>query len=309
MINETNKHLLTRSEDKISFLYVDMARIEQSEYGIEIVQGSTVSEIPVTTINCIILGPGCVITHKALCNISSAGCTVCVMGLNLGAYYLFGVPGTNRSQNLLRQIKYHENKNLHLQIIHKMYEIRYPGTHLKTKTVEELRGIEGKTVKECYEKCAKEYNIAWSGRCYNKDDFYDQDVVNQYITGLNHILYGITTAVINTLGFSPAIGFIHTGHMESFTFDIADLYKEKCIIPLAFKLAQDNKYDRNTMLKSLRNIVVEKKLMSQIVNDILSLFDKSEANHINAELELWGDKSLGISGKNYAYLLEKAHKY
>lgn len=31
MINENNKHLLPRSEDKISFLYVDMARIEQSE--------------------------------------------------------------------------------------------------------------------------------------------------------------------------------------------------------------------------------------------------------------------------------------
>ena len=50
-MKETDRHLLTRVESRISFLYVEMARIEQTEYGVEIVQGKKHSEIPITTIN------------------------------------------------------------------------------------------------------------------------------------------------------------------------------------------------------------------------------------------------------------------
>lgn len=72
MIDETNKHLITRSDSKISFLYIEMARIEQTDYGVEIVQGKKHSEIPITTISCLLLGPGVSITHRAVCNISQA---------------------------------------------------------------------------------------------------------------------------------------------------------------------------------------------------------------------------------------------
>ena len=299
-MDEKNKKLLTRTEERISFLYIEKARIEQTEYGIQIISGNQKIEVPITTINCLILGPGTSITQKAICNIASASCTVCVTGTDLSVFYTYGQPATNKSKNLLMQIKYHENVKLHLDIVHKMYSIRYPDEKLKSKTVEQLRGIEGRHVKEAYENAASQNEIEWNGRNYAVDNFEGQDTVNQYLTALNHALYAIVTAAIVSTGFSPAIGFIHTGHVSSFVFDIADLYKEKYMIPLAFKLAQHS-YDRHKMLAEFRKLITEEKLMSQIVNDLFSLFSTEEdAKSIEVDLRLWGDKNFGIFGKNYS---------
>ena len=81
-LNEKSKKLLTKASERISMLYVEKAKIEQSEYGVQIRQGSKVSEIPITTISCLILGPGTTITHRAVANIASAGCSICWMGMD-----------------------------------------------------------------------------------------------------------------------------------------------------------------------------------------------------------------------------------
>ena len=302
MMEEKDKHLLTRVESRISFLYVEMARIEQTEYGVEIVQGKKHSEIPITTINCLLLGSGVSITHKAVCNIAQAGCTVCFVGRDINTFYAYGEPSTRSSKNILKQIKLHENKQLHLDVVHKMYQIRYPDKKLKTKSVEELRGIEGVSVKETYTKCAEKFEVSWSGRTYNPGDFYDQDTVNMYITALNHVLYSVVTSAIVSLGFHTAVGFIHTGHMNSLVFDIADLYKENITIPLAFELALSGAYDRHKMLTKFRDTIVQEKFMKKLVSDILYIFstDSDSDTSIEVELQLWGDKNFGIFGKNYS---------
>ena len=52
----------------------------------------------------------------------------------------------------------------------------------------------------------------------------------------NSVLYGICQAAIVSLGFSPGLGFIHTGKMLSFVYDIADLYKLETSVPAAFSV-------------------------------------------------------------------------
>ena len=301
MVKENDKHLLTRSENRISFLYVEMARIQQTEFGVEIVQGKSHSELPITTINCLFLGSGVSITHKAICNIAQAGCSICFVGRDMNTFYAYGEPCTRSSKNILTQIEMHENKQLHMNVVHKMYEIRYPNKRLKTKTVEELRGIEGQCVRDCYLQCAEKYNIEWKGRCYKVNDFDSQDIINMNLTALNHILYAIITSIIVAVGFSPAVGFIHTGHMNSLVFDIADLYKERMTIPLAFELAQSNVYDRHKLISRFRDTIVETKLLKQIVKDLFTLFNIEDSYvSVETELKLWGDKNFGEFGKNYA---------
>lgn len=39
------------------------------------------------------------------------------------------------------------------------------------------------------------------------------------------MLYAVCQAAIVSLGYSPALGFVHTGKQLSFVYDIADLYK------------------------------------------------------------------------------------
>lgn len=50
-------------------------------------------------------------------------------------------------------------------------------------------------------------------------------------------LYGVTEAAVLAAGYSPAIGFIHTGKPRSFIYDIADLFKFETVVPVAFQVA------------------------------------------------------------------------
>ncbi|MFE2486468.1 hypothetical protein ACFXGR_24815 [Streptomyces mirabilis] len=49
--------------------------------------------------------------------------------------------------------------------------------------------------------------------------------------------------VVTSLGCSPALGFIHSGHELSFVLDVADLYKTEIGIPLAFDIAAEGDED------------------------------------------------------------------
>lgn len=285
-LNEKSKKLLTRASERISLLYIEKAKIEQSEYGVQIRQGNKISEIPITTISCLILGPGTNITHRAVANIAQAGCSICWMGMNQAVFYAYGSPTTNKSKNILKQIHYHESKVLHTEVIHKMYNWRYPNDKIKSMSLEELKGYEGKKMKECYTYWANEYEIQWDGRLYCVG-FENSTIANQYITAINHILYAITEAIIQIMGFSPAIGFIHTGHMDSFVFDVSDLFKEEITIPLSFRLTKEKGYfDRNIMIEEYRKLITEKKVIKRMVNFLEEMFNE-DVNLIDAELNIW----------------------
>lgn len=302
MMDEKNKKLLSKSSDRISFLYIEKARIEQTDYSVEILQGDIRYEIPIAQINCLLLGPGVSITHRAVSIIAEAGCSICWMGSYGSVFYASAEPLTRSAKNILIQMKYHENTMLHLKVIHKMYEIRYPGKHLKSKSIDILRGMEGQSVKETYETEAKRWGIQWDGRSYNVDDWESQDDVNKYITSLNQCLYAITRSIISGMGFSTAIGFIHTGKMMSFVYDISDLYKEKYIIPLAFKLAAvNNSFHRESMLREFRELIIKQEIMRTIVKDIKTLFEQTNSDDLeDSELYLWDNKKFIKSGKNYS---------
>ena len=283
-------------------MYIQYARIEQTEYAVQVIQGKTTAEIPITTVNCMLLGPGTSITHKAVANITAAGCSICWMGCDLATFYAYGIPSTNNSKNLLMQVRYHENKKTHLDVVHKMYQIRYPKERLKTKSLSELRGIEGQHVKDLYTEMSVFYGVEWTGRKYKPSEFASQDTTNQYLTALNHMLYAVCQAVINILGFSTAIGFIHTGNMLSFVYDIADLYKELFVIPLAFKLSAEKEYySRKYAQDAFRDIVVNKHLLKIIVQDVFLLFDASDISLKNdVQVQLWDFNNFVKSGKNYS---------
>src|SRR5262249_13616110 len=69
--------------------------------------------------------------------------------------------------------------------------------------------------------------------------------------------------------YSAAIGFIHTGKMLSFVYDVADFYKTEVTVPLAFRLAATvpRELERAVRLEC-RKAFHEAKLMSSILPDI-----------------------------------------
>lgn len=106
------------------------------------------------------------------------------------------------------------------------------------------------------------------------------------------------------LGFHPAIGFIHTGNMESFVFDIADLYKDTYIIPLAFSLY--HKVENQTpeifqyiIRSSFRDMIVNEKFMAKITKDLLSLFSADDVDSYLSVNEIYDIDTLLPGGINY----------
>ena len=301
-IGKTERQLLPRSDDRISYIYIEKGRIEQTEFSIQVVRGLTTSELPIATVDAIFLGPGTTITHEAIKTVCDVGCSIIWCGMEQWRFYAAGAPGTKSSKNLLKQMRYHESKTLHMQVVRDMYKLRYPDEHISRKSLSELRGIEGMHVKKLYEELAEQYSIHWSGRSYKADDFESQDDINRALTTAHQVLYDIIKSVLHLTGFSSAIGFIHTGNMDSFVYDMADLYKEKLSIPVAFETVSKNPVKLDSSVReAMRGKILELHLLKQIVNDLKMLFDCEGEDIKNLEqLKIWDPKENVIAGRNYA---------
>ena len=94
----------------------------------------------------------------------------------------------------------------------------------------------GYRVRNAYRQQAERFKVKWEGRSYDPGNWNAADPVNRALSAANACLHGLTQAAILTAGYSPAIGFIHTGKALSFVYDIADLYKVELIVPLVFEL-------------------------------------------------------------------------
>lgn len=89
------------------------------------------------------------------------------------------------------------------------------------------------------------------------------------------------------MGYSPSIGFIHTGKQLSFVYDIADLYKTELTIPCAFETVAEGTEDveRRVRMRS-RDLFHEQRLLRRILPDISEVLDVADgAAELPGELE------------------------
>lgn len=274
------KNILVKVRNKISFAYIEKAKITVKDFSVVAMREDGVVDIPIANINALILGVGTSITQNAIIEISKFGCTVIWSGSHLNYFYTFGQPQTFSSRNLLLQCKLHESKVASLEVVRNMYSLRYPNEHLKSKSKEDLLGLEGMKMQECYRSLANKFGVVWIERTYHVEDFYSQDYINKCITIANQLLYAIITAIVVSLGFSTALSFVHNGKMMSFVYDLADLYKESLVLPLVFEYCSKT-IDMGDSLRELKKILnyqfLTLKFLQRVVNDIKFIF----TNNIN----------------------------
>ncbi len=92
-------------------------------------------------------------------------------------------------------------------------------------------------------------------------------------TACNAALYGILCSVIHSLGYSPHIGFVHSGSPLPFVYDMADLYKERLCIDLAFSLTTElaGRYNKHIVSARFRERALQMDLLTQAVDDVQML--------------------------------------
>lgn len=218
-------------------------------------------------------------------------------------WYASGRQKDRSSQNLMIQAKFWADDAKHMDVVRWMYQQRFGNSmSVKGKSLEMLRGEEGQRMKDIYQKYADKYGIEWQGRRYDVKNFDSQDKIQKLITEGNQLLYNVCHAAILSLGFSPTLGFIHTGKMLSFVYDLADLYKTDIVIPTAFENCNIcSNDDFSNFRKALRSRMLDNILLKQITKDLYDMFYlREKGSDKDDDLMIWDNTRNQKAGYNFS---------
>ncbi len=262
-------HVLPKFSDGWSYLYVEHCRIDQEAQAIAVHDEAGKVPVPCANLALLMLGPGVSITHAAVSVLADHGCLVAWCGEEGVRFYAVGMGETRSAANFLHQARMWADEDLHMQVVRRLYQLRFSEKFDPGMTLRQIRGMEGVRVRDAYAKAARETGVSWSGRSYRRGQWGHADPVNRALSSANACLYGICHAAVVSAGFSPPLGFIHTGKMLSFVYDVADLYKVDITIPLAFRAAAEDKegLERKVRL-SCRDTFVKTRLLEKIIPDV-----------------------------------------
>ena len=277
-------HILPKLRDSCSYLYVEHCRIDQEQKAVAIHDAEGKVPVPCASLALLMLGPGTSITHSAIRTLAEHGCSVVWCGEGGVRMYAQGMGETRRAANLIRQARLCSVPKLRLQVVVRLYSMRFAEKLPEGFTLQQIRGREGVRVREAYASASRATRVPWSGRNYRRDVWDGSDPVNRALSAANSCLYGVCHAAVVSAGYSPGLGFIHTGKQLSFVYDIADLYKVDLTIPVAFQAVASCPDDlpgiERIVRLTCRDTFNKARLLARVVDDIdraLGISDQAEA--------------------------------
>lgn len=263
-------HELPKLRDSLSYLYLEHVRIDQKHLAVEAIDKEGRTMIPAAALSVLMLGPGSAITHAAIKALADNGCLLVWCGEDGMRCYAQGSGETRKAYHLLKQAELASNPTKRLEVVMRMYRHRFgeqalePGLNLF-----QLRGLEGVRVRQAYAEASRTHGVVWHGRSYDRSNWGSGDPVNRALSAAHALLNGLCHAGIVSGGYSPALGFVHTGKQLSFVYDIADLYKVAVTIPLAFRIVAESEKDVGPRIRAAcRAAFKEHRLLDRLLPDI-----------------------------------------
>ncbi|KRK72783.1 CRISPR-associated protein Cas1 [Levilactobacillus namurensis DSM 19117] len=287
---------LGRVRDRMTFLYLEHAKLKRQDSAIQVVDQRGIVFVPVALVSCLLLGPGVDVTHRAMELIGDSGTAVVWVGEQGVRQYAHGRALNHSSRLLEAQAKLVSNQRSRIMVARKMYQMRFPGQDVSGLTMQQLRGKEGARVRDVYREQSVETQVAWTRRVYDPNNFEAGTPINQALTAAHQALYGLSYSVIVALGASPGLGFVHTGHDLAFVYDFADLYKAQTSIPVAFQVTAKHPDGQNISSitrHAMRDVFKDGKLLSQMVTDLKNLLGVTDVELETDMVHLWDDR-LGL---------------
>lgn len=269
--------LLPKLRDSLSYVYLEHGRVERDDSSIAWYGPEGAVALPAAQLSTLLLGPGVSITHAAITALVDNGVSVCWVGEESVRFYAHGTGETRSARNLERQAMAWANEELRLQVVRRLYAFRFPEALDESLSLEQIRGKEGVRVRDGYATAAKAAGVRWRGRNYDRNDWNRADLLNRALSAGNACLYGVCHAAIVSMGFSPGLGFLHTGKQLSFVYDVADLYKVDTVVPVAFATVAASPDDVEKRVRhGLRDRFRETRLLQRVARDLNRLFDLDE---------------------------------
>lgn len=309
---------MPKIRDGWSHLYVEHCRVDRDNNAIVLHDERGRVPVPCATLSLLILGPGTSITHAAVSVLADNGCLVIWGGEQGVRFYAQGMGETRSATNLLHQAALWSDHRRHLEVVIRMYQARFDEDLEPSLTLRQIRGKEGIRVRETYARASREFGINWTGRSYSRNSWATADPINRALSAANSCLYGICHAAIVSAGYSPALGFIHTGKMLSFVYDVADLYKTEFSIPVAFQeTAKGSAKLESRVRHACRELFTERRLLQRVIPDIQKILavpvNEPDGGSLDFDTDaaapggLWDPASDGVSGgANYSEIAGEA---
>lgn len=235
--------------------------------------------IPFQTVSIILLGPGSTVTHDALRLTARHGTGLLVVG-NSGVRLYASLPdGMNDSSYARRQVQIWSDPVERMRAVRLLYAWRL-GEIFPTADITVLRGMEGARMRETYKLLAQKFGIKWKGRVYDRTNPDNTDDTNQAINHAATAVEGAAAVAIAVTSTIPQLGFIHEASSNSFTLDIADLFRDTVTLPVAFQAIRDfQRKPSITLERHVRrqaNIVFrQSKLIDSMISRIKALITQN----------------------------------
>ena len=233
-------------KDRFGLIYLARGALTARDGTLAFVQGvSTESDalapgdyaIPLQGVSFIMLGPGSTVSHDALRLLAHARTALAAVGEDGVRIYTAPPLIPDRSGLARRQARLWADNGLRLKTARRMYAWRF-GKVLPHRSLDVLRGIEGARMKESYRLLAQKIGIDWRGRRYNRASPHAADLPNQALNHASSAVEAAAAIAVSATATIPQLGFIHEDPGQSFVLDIADLYRDKITIPVAFRAAK-----------------------------------------------------------------------
>lgn len=307
-------HVLPQVRDSASFLYLERGHLEQDERSVAFVNERGRVPIPVANVSLLLLGPGTSVTHQAIVNATECGCSIAWAGEEGVRLYAGGLGDTRSARRLIRQAELVADPSKRLAVVRRMYELRFEEPLPPDMTLRQVRGREGARVRDCYRAWSRDTGVPWRGRNYARDDWSRGDSINRAMSAANSCLYGVCHAAIVSAGYSPGLGFVHSGKALSFVYDVGDLYKTETAVPAAFLAVQSGVVDVERAARHhLRDQFHTTRLLGRIVGDLAAVLDLGPDDHVELPIDeadldadlaqpgaLWDPAGAVSGGRNYA---------
>ncbi len=238
-------------------------------------------QIPFQMLSCIILQPGCTVSHDALRLLARHGTGLLAVGddgVRMYASMPFGPDDSALAREQARCWAMPPSRTLKAR---KLYAWRL-GELLPDADITVLRGIEGARMKEIYKRLAQQYSVRWDGRRYDRADPTSATPANQAINHAASAVEAAAMVAVACTGTLPQLGFIHEDSGNAFCLDIADLFRDTFTLPIAFGAVRESESKNEPLERCVRRAAGkafrEKQLVATMIDRIKELFDGDDGH-------------------------------
>jgi CRISPR-associated protein Cas1 len=236
--------------------------------------------LPFQMVSCLLLQPGTSVSHDALRLLARHGTALICVGEDGVRFYASLPAGPDSSARARRQVELWSDPRRRTKAVRQLYAWRL-GEILPATDLDTLRGIEGARMKETYRQLAGQFGIEWKGRRYDRTAPGEADVANQAINHAASAVEGAALTAVAVTGTLPQLGFIHEDSGNAFALDVADLFRDSVLLPVAFgatrKVLREQQGPVERVVRQLAGDTFRReKVVSRMIDRIKELLDADD---------------------------------